>query len=164
MKRKICIVTGTRAEYDLLKPVMILFHQDSNYELQIVATCMHLSPEFGLTVRMIEEDELPITDRIEMLLSADTDCAIVKSTGLGMISFADSFRRLQPDVLVILGDRFETLAAVIAAFMMKIPVMHIHGGETTKGAFDEGFRHAITKMSYLHFTAAEEYRKRVIQL
>jgi GDP/UDP-N,N'-diacetylbacillosamine 2-epimerase (hydrolysing) len=164
MKRKICIVTGARAEYDLLKPLMRLFQKDAAWELQVVATCMHLSPEFGLTVKLIEEDGFLIKDRVEMLLSADTGSAIAKSTGLGVISFADSLRRLQPDVLVVLGDRFETLSVVLAAFIMKIPVVHIQGGEITKGAFDEGFRHAITKMSYLHFTATEVYRQRVIQL
>lgn len=164
MNFKVCIVTGGRAEYELLKPIMTLFQKSESTELQVVVTCMHLSPEFGLTVQLIEEDKLPIADRIEMLLSADTNCAIAKSTGLAMLSFADCFRRLEPNILVVLGDRFEILGAVTAAFIMNIPVVHLYGGETTVGALDEGFRHAITKMSYLHFTATEEYRRRVIQL
>lgn len=164
MKHKICIVTGTRAEYDLLKPLIELFNHDSNYQLQLIVTCMHLSPEFGLTATIIEDDQIPIADKIEMLLSSDTSCAISKSVGMGVMSFADSLRRLEPDLLLVLGDRFETLSAVIPAFLMKIPVVHLHGGETTQGAYDEGMRHAITKMSYLHFTSTEVYRQRVIQL
>lgn len=164
MRNKVCIITGGRAEYELLKPIIMLFREDKEVDLQIVATCMHLSPEFGLTVQMIEEDKFPIADRIEILLSADTACAMAKSTGLAMLSFSDCFRRLEPNIVIVLGDRFEILGAVTTAFIMRIPVVHLYGGETTIGALDEGFRHAITKMSYLHFTATEEYRRRVIQL
>jgi GDP/UDP-N,N'-diacetylbacillosamine 2-epimerase (hydrolysing) len=136
----------------------------SKVDLQIVVTGMHLSPEFGLTYKVIEQDGFTINKKVELLLSADTPSAISKSMGLGMISFADAFIDLNPDLLVVLGDRFEIFAAVASAISYRIPVAHIHGGETTEGAIDESFRHAITKMSHIHFTANEEYRKRVIQL
>ncbi|MBA3662155.1 MAG: UDP-N-acetylglucosamine 2-epimerase (hydrolyzing) [Gammaproteobacteria bacterium] len=164
MKRKICIVTGTRAEYSLLKPLIELFNNENHYDVQLIATCMHLSHEFGLTATEIENDQLPIADKIEMLLNSDTACAISKSIGIGVMSFADSLRRLEPDLLLVVGDRFETLSVVIPAFMMKIPIIHLHGGETTEGAFDEGIRHSITKMSHLHFTSTALHRRRVIQL
>jgi UDP-hydrolysing UDP-N-acetyl-D-glucosamine 2-epimerase len=125
---------------------------------------MHLSPEFGLTVREIEKDGFPIAERVEMLLSSDTESAIATSMGLGMIGFAKVYERLKPDILVVLGDRFEILAAVSAAVPFRIPVAHIHGGETTEGAIDEAFRHSITKMSHLHFASCEAYRQRIIQL
>jgi GDP/UDP-N,N'-diacetylbacillosamine 2-epimerase (hydrolysing) len=133
-------------------------------ELQLVVTGMHLSPEFGLTFREIEKDGFKINKKVEMILSADTPSAIAKSTGLGIIGFADALAELQPDIMVVIGDRFEIIAAALAATFARIPIAHIHGGETTTGAFDEAIRHSITKMSYLHFVAAEEYRKRVIQL
>lgn len=162
--RKICVVTGTRAEYGLLRSLMRLIADDDATTLQLVVTGMHLSPEFGMTSNSIEDDGFKINRRIEMLLSSDSPVGIAKSTGLGMIGFADAFSELQPDILVVLGDRFEILSAVASALFARIPVAHIHGGETTLGAFDEGIRHAITKMSHFHFTAADEYRKRVIQL
>ena len=163
-KRRICVVTGSRAEYGLLYWLMREIQDDAELVLQIVATGMHLSPEFGLTHREIEKDGFHIDRKVEMLLSADTPSAISKSTGLGIIGFADVLAELQPDVLVVLGDRFEVLTAAFAALVARIPVAHIHGGEVTEGAFDEAIRHAVTKMAYLHFTAAEAYRKRVIQL
>ena len=163
-KRKICIVTGTRAEYGLLYWLMREIQSDPGLELQIIATGMHLSPEFGLTYKKIEEDEFTINEKVEMLLSSDTPIGIAKSVGLGVIGFADVLARLQPDIMVVLGDRFETLAAVQAAMIARIPIAHIHGGETTEGAIDEAIRHAITKMSHFHFTAAEPYRRRIIQL
>ncbi|NQU63802.1 MAG: UDP-N-acetylglucosamine 2-epimerase (hydrolyzing), partial [SAR324 cluster bacterium] len=137
---------------------------DDKFELQIIATGMHLSPEFGLTFHEIERDGFLIDRKIETLLSADRPSAISKSTGLGVIGFADAFNELVPDILVLLGDRYEILSASIAALFAKIPIAHIHGGETTAGAFDEGIRHSITKMAWWHFVATEEYRKRVIQL
>lgn len=143
---------------------MNLVKKDKSFELQIVATAMHLSPEFGMTVNEIENDGYKVNEKIEMLLSADTDTAIVKAMGLAMISAADVFRRLNPDLLVILGDRFEMLALAQSAYLMNIPIAHIAGGETTEGAFDEGIRHSITKMSSLHFAATEVYKKRIIQL
>jgi GDP/UDP-N,N'-diacetylbacillosamine 2-epimerase (hydrolysing) len=164
MKRKICVVTGTRAEFGLLRWLMQDISRDPGLELQVIATGMHLAPEYGLTFREIEQAGLTVDWKVEMLLGADTPSAITKSMGLGMIGFADAFSQLRPDLLVVLGDRFEILAAVSAALIASIPVAHLHGGETTEGAFDEAIRHSITKMSHLHFVAAEEYRRRVIQL
>ncbi len=162
--KKICIVTGTRAEYGLLKPVIEKVNSANTMELQLVATGMHLSPEFGLTYREIEEDGYPISAKIEMLLSSDTGAGATKSMGVALLGFADYFEEKRPDIVIILGDRYEALMAATAAMMARIPIAHIHGGETTEGAVDEAIRHSITKMSHIHFTAAEEYRKRVIQL
>jgi UDP-hydrolysing UDP-N-acetyl-D-glucosamine 2-epimerase len=161
---KICVVTGTRADYGLLYWLMKEIQADAGLQLQIIATGMHLSPEFGLTFRTIEEDGFTIDSKVEMLLSSDTPVGIAKSIGLGVIGFADALERLKPDKMVVLGDRYEILAAAQAALVARIPVAHIHGGETTEGAIDESIRHAITKMSHLHFVAAEPYRARVIQL
>ncbi len=163
MKRKICIVTGTRAEYGLLYWLMKEIEADSELELQIVATGMHLSPEFGLTYKEIEK-EFKIDKKIEMLLSSDTAIGISKSMGLAQISFAEAYNEIKPDIVVVLGDRYEIFSAVSAAMISRIPIVHLHGGETTEGAFDEAIRHSITKMSHLHFTATEEYKNRVIQL
>lgn len=164
MSRKICVVTGTRAEFGLLRWLMQEVQQTPGLELQVLATGMHLSPEFGLTYREIEQAGFVIDARVEMLLSADTATAVTKSMGLGMIGYADAYARLCPDLIVVLGDRFEIFAATAAALIAGIPVAHLHGGETTEGAFDEAMRHSITKMSHLHFVAAEDYRRRVIQL
>ncbi len=162
--KKICVVTGTRAEYGLLKPVIERINKDEELELYLIATGAHLSPEFGLTYKEIEDDGYIINKKIEMLLSADTPSSVVKSMGVGMIGFADAFTDGCPDMVVILGDRYEMLAAASAAMVHRIPIAHIHGGETTEGAIDESIRHAITKMSYLHFAATEAYRNRIIQL
>ena len=162
--KKICVVTGTRAEYGLLYWVMKEIERYPEFELQLVVTGMHLSPEFGLTYKAIEEDGFIINKKIEMLLSSDTPIGISKSMGVGLMGFAEAYDELSPDIVVILGDRFELLAASSAALIARIPIAHIHGGETTEGAFDEAIRHSITKMSHIHFTATEEYRKRVIQL
>lgn len=164
MSRKICIITGTRAEYGLLRWVMQGIKDDAELTLQIIATGMHLSPEFGLTYREIEKDGFQIDSKVEMLTSSDTPVGIAKSMGLGLIGFADALDDLKPDLIVVLGDRFEIFAAISAALVARIPVAHLHGGETTEGAFDEALRHSITKMSHLHFVAAKEYRQRVIQL
>jgi GDP/UDP-N,N'-diacetylbacillosamine 2-epimerase (hydrolysing) len=164
MTRKICVITGTRAEYGLLRWVMQGIKEDPALTLQVIATGMHLSPEFGLTFREIEKDGFQIDRKVEMLTSSDTSVGIAKSMGLGLIGFADALVGLKPDLIVVLGDRFEIFAAVSAALVARIPVAHLHGGEITEGAFDEAFRHAITKMSHLHFVAADEYRQRVIQL
>jgi UDP-hydrolysing UDP-N-acetyl-D-glucosamine 2-epimerase len=164
LKRKICVVTGTRAEYGLLYWLLREIKEDPDLELQLVATGMHLSPEFGLTYRAIEEDGFAIDAKVEMLLSSDTPVGIAKSIGLGVIGFADALARLQPDILVVLGDRFEILAAAQTALIAKIPLAHIHGGESTEGLIDEAIRHAVTKMAHLHFVASEPYRNRVIQL
>jgi GDP/UDP-N,N'-diacetylbacillosamine 2-epimerase (hydrolysing) len=163
-KRKICIITGTRAEYGSLRWVMQDIKDDADIELQIIVTGMHLSPEFGLTYREIEQDGFQITRKIEMLTSSDTPVGIGKSMGLGMIGFADALSELSPDLIVVLGDRFEIFAAVSVAMVARIPVAHLYGGESTEGLIDEAIRHSITKMSHLHFVGAEEYRQRVIQL
>lgn len=164
MRRKICIITGTRAEYGLLQWLMKEIKQDDDLELQIIVTGMHLSFEFGLTYKDIEADGFFINEKIEMLLSSDTPQGITKSVGLGTISFADAYTRLLPDIVVVLGDRFEILAAAQAAMLMKIPLAHIHGGEITEGALDDSIRHAITKMSHIHFAATESYYQRIIQM
>ena len=162
-KRKICVVSGTRAEYGLLYWLMKEIEMDVDLELQIIVTGMHLSPEFGLTYQIIEQD-FKIDKKIEMLLSSDSSIGVSKSMGLALISFCEAYDALKPDILVVLGDRYEIFSAVSAAMICKIPIAHLHGGETTQGAFDEAMRHSITKMSHLHFTATDEYRNRVIQL
>lgn len=164
MKRKICVVTGTRAEYGLLRWLIEAISADPKLELQLVVTGMHLSPEFGLTWQAIEQDGFTIDRKVEMLLSSDTPVGIGKSMGLGLIGFADAFEQLAPDLLLILGDRFEILAAATAAMVARIPIAHLHGGEATEGVIDEAIRHSITKMSHFHFVAADEYRRRVMQL
>jgi GDP/UDP-N,N'-diacetylbacillosamine 2-epimerase (hydrolysing) len=160
---KICVITGTRAEYGLLYCLMKELLKDDFFELQIIATGMHLSPEFGLTYKEIEKD-FKITKKIEMLLSSDSKIGISKSMGLAQISFAEAYEELKPDLILVLGDRFEIFSAISAAMITCIPIAHLHGGEKTEGAFDESIRHSITKMSHLHFTATNEYRNRVIQL
>ncbi len=164
MKRKVCIFTGTRAEYGLLNPLMREILDEQDLELQIIVSGMHLSPEFGSTYKEIEKEGFEINEKVEILLSADTPTGICKSIGLGTISFGEALTRLIPDIAVVLGDRFEALAFAIAATVTQIPLAHIHGGEITEGVIDESFRHAITKMSHLHFTSTDVYRKRVIQL
>lgn len=164
MKKKICIVTATRAEYGLLKPVILALGGESCFETAVVVTAAHLSPEFGLTYKEIERDGIRIDRKIETLMSSDTPSSVSKCMGLTMISFADYFDESHPDALLVLGDRYETLAVCCAAMNARIPIIHIYGGETTEGAVDEAARHSITKMSALHFTSTETYRKRVIQL
>lgn len=161
--KKICVITGTRAEYGLLYWLMKGIQADDDLSLQVIATGMHLSPEFGLTYQEIEKD-FHIDKKVEMLLSSDTAVGVSKSMGLAQISFAEVYEDLKPDMVVVLGDRYEIFSAVSAAMIANIPIAHLHGGETTEGAFDEAIRHSITKMSHLHFTATDEYRKRVIQL
>jgi GDP/UDP-N,N'-diacetylbacillosamine 2-epimerase (hydrolysing) len=162
--RKICIITGTRAEYGLLYWLMKEVGLDNNLELQIIATGMHLSSEFGNTYQQIERDGFIINKKVDMLLSSDSEVGIAKSMGLGMIGFADAFNDLSPDLIVVLGDRFEIFSSVSVAMVAKIPVAHLHGGESTEGVIDESIRHSITKMSHLHFAATEEYKNRIIQL
>lgn len=163
-QRKICVVTGARAEYGLLYWLLKEIKSDPELTLQLVATGMHLSPEFGLTWRQMVDDGFTIDRKVEMLLSSDTPIGVSKAMGLGLIGFADALNDLQPDVLVILGDRFEIFAAAQAAMNLRIPIAHIHGGELTEGAIDDAIRHALTKLSHLHFTSTEVYRRRVIQL
>lgn len=162
--KRICIVTGTRAEYGLLYWLIKGVHEDPALELQLLVTGMHMSPEFGLTWKQIEKDGFPISKKIEILLSSDTAVGISKSNSLALLSFAETFEELTPEIVVLLGDRTEIFAAAQAALIAGIPVAHIHGGELTEGAYDDAIRHSITKMSHLHFTATDEYRKRVIQL
>lgn len=162
--KRIGIMTGTRAEYGLLKPLMQEINKDNDLELYLIVSGMHLSPEFGMTYKEIEEDGFEINAKVEMLLSSDSPAGISKSIGLGVIGFADEFQRADLDMLILLGDRYEALSAAICALVMRIPIAHLHGGELTEGAIDEGIRHSITKMSYLHFTSTEQYRNRVIQL
>lgn len=164
MKRKIAVFTGTRAEYGLLYWLMKDIQSSETLALQVIVTAMHLSPEFGETWKQIEQDGFNIDAKVEMLLSSDTTVGVVKSIGLGTIGFADALDRLRPHILIVLGDRFEALAVVQAALIMRIPVAHLHGGEITEGAYDDAIRHAITKMASLHFVAAEPYRQRVIQM
>lgn len=162
--KRIGIMTGTRAEYGLLKPLMQEINKDNDLELYLIVSGMHLSPEFGMTYKEIEEDGFEINAKVEMLLSSDSPAGISKSIGLGVIGFADEFQRADLDMLILLGDRYEALSAAICALVMRVPIAHLHGGELTEGAIDEGIRHSITKMSYLHFTSTEQYRNRVIQL
>lgn len=164
--RKICVVTGTRAEYGLLSRLMRMIKDSRNTQLQVIATNMHLSPKYGNTFQEIEEDGFTIDYKIPIIDDNDEDNAVstVKSMAKALSGFADAYNSLKPDLVVVLGDRYEILAATEAALIERIPIAHIHGGEVTEGAFDDAIRHSITKMSNLHFTATEEYRKRVIQL
>lgn len=164
VKRKVAVFTGTRAEYGLLYWLLKDIQNDNDLDLQLLVSGMHLSPEFGNTWQQIMQDGFPISEKIEILLSSDTAVGTAKSIGVGVLGFADALSRLQPDILVILGDRFEALAAAQTAMILRIPVFHLHGGEKTEGAYDDAIRHAITKLSYLHGTSTEEYKKRVIQL
>lgn len=164
--RKICVITGTRAEFGLLSGLMRLIQQSENTTLQVVATNMHLSERYGYTYREIEEAGFAIDYKVPMLdeSGADDSTATIKAMSRALAGFADAYDALQPDLIVVLGDRFEILCAVEAALIKQIPVAHLHGGELTFGAYDDAIRHSITKMSHLHFTSTEEYRKRVIQL
>ena len=162
--RRVCVFTGTRAEYGLLAPLMEAIRADAGLELKVIVSGAHLSPEFGLTYREIEEGGFVIDEKIDMLVSSDTACGAAKSMGLCMIGMGSALERLRPDVLVVLGDRYEVLCAAAAALTAGVPVAHLHGGECTFGAIDESIRHAVTKMSHLHFTATETYRRRVIQM
>lgn len=164
MTSSICVVTGSRAEYGLLRWVMEGIRSSSRLRLQVIATGMHLAPAFGLTYRDIEEDGFNLDRKIDILLSSDTPAGLSKSMGLGLIAFGDAIAELRPDLMLVLGDRFEILPAVAAALVARLPVAHVHGGELTEGAIDDAIRHSITKMSHLHFVAAEEYRRRVVQL
>lgn len=163
-KRKVCVITGTRADYGFLFWLMKDLQQDPDFILQIIATGMHLSPEFGLTYRVIEEDGFSIDEKVEMLLSSDTPTGICKSVGLAVIGMSEALHRLDPDLLILIGDRYEMLAAAQAALVHRIPVAHIAGGDTTEGAIDEAIRHSITKMSHLHFVTNEESARRVRQM
>jgi GDP/UDP-N,N'-diacetylbacillosamine 2-epimerase (hydrolysing) len=164
MTRSVCVVTGSRAEYGLLRWPMEAIRACPDLKLQLVATGTHLAPEFGMTASEIEGDGFYIDRRLEILLSSDSAAGVAKSMGLALIGFADALTELRPDLLLVLGDRFEIFAAAAAALVAKIPVAHLHGGESSEGSFDEALRHCITKMAHLHFVAAEAYRQRVVQL
>ncbi|WP_077597056.1 UDP-N-acetylglucosamine 2-epimerase [Oceanobacillus kimchii] len=160
----IAVLTATRAEYGLLKPLLSRLKEDSMFNLKLLVTGAHLSPEFGLTYKEIEKDGYFIDKKVEMLLSSDSSASISKSMGLALIGFAEYFSQYRPDFLLVLGDRYETLAVALAAMNENIPIIHLYGGEKTEGAVDESIRHSLTKLSYLHFTSTEEYKNRVIQL
>lgn len=162
--KRICILTATRAEYGLLSPLIKRLIKTQEFDVRVAVTGMHLSTEFGLTWKEIEQDGVHIDRKIEMLLSADTSAAISKSMGVALMGFADYFDEVSPDALIVLGDRYEVLAVCVAAMNKRIPIFHIHGGEITEGAVDDAIRHCITKLSYLHFTSTEKYRRRVIQM
>jgi UDP-N-acetyl-D-glucosamine 2-epimerase, UDP-hydrolysing len=162
--RKICVITGTRAEFGLLRPLIELIINNKELQLQLIATGMHLSPEFGYTLKEITEAGFKVDKKVECLLSSDSPIGISKTIALAISGFADALDELAPDLVVVLGDRTEILGAVIATAMTNIPIAHLYGGETTEGAYDEAIRHSITKFSHLHFTSTEIYRKRVIQL
>jgi UDP-hydrolysing UDP-N-acetyl-D-glucosamine 2-epimerase len=164
MSRKVAVVTGSRAEYGLLYWVLHDLREAPDIHLQLVVTGMHLAPEFGLTVGDIERDGFVIAQRVECLLSSDTPGGVAKSMALGLAGMSDALQRLNPDVLLVLGDRFEIMVAVQASLVHGIPVAHIAGGDTTEGAFDEAIRHCITKMSHLHFVTNDESARRVRQL
>ncbi len=163
-KKKIVVVTATRAEYGLLRPVIRKLKESEYFQVELAVTGMHLSSEFGFTYQEIEQDGLSIDNKVDILLSSDTPVAMSKAMGLALISFSEYFERSKPDAIMVLGDRYELLAVCCAAMNARIPIFHLHGGETTEGAIDEAIRHAITKMSFFHFTSTEEYRRRVIQM
>ena len=162
--RKVCVVTGARADYGLLKPVMLQIQRSSSLALQLIVTGMHLSPEFGFTVKAIEEDGFPVSERLEMLLSSDSRVGVGKSVGVGVMGFAECLGRLSPDILLVLGDRYETFAAALAATLLGIPIAHIAGGDVTEGAFDEALRHGISKMAHLHFPTNDMAARRLRQM
>jgi GDP/UDP-N,N'-diacetylbacillosamine 2-epimerase (hydrolysing) len=164
IQKKICVVTGARSEYGLLFPIMKKIESSNKLKLKIVATNAHLSKEFGETYKQIEEDGFKIDEKVENLLYADTKSAVAKSTGLASFMLSDVYSRINPDVVLLLGDRYETHAAATSAMLMNIPIAHIHGGEITQGAVDEKIRHSITKMSSIHFTATDLYNRRVVQM
>lgn len=164
MSKTVCLITGSRAEYGLLKPLIDEIISDSSFTLQLLVTGSHLSPEFGLTYQEIEADGYTIDEKVEVVMSSDSPVGICKSMGLGLISFSEAYARLQPELVIVLGDRYEIFSAVSAAHISRIPVAHLHGGEVTEGAVDDALRHSITKMSHFHFTSTDAYRNRVIQL
>lgn len=163
-RRRVAVFTGTRAEYGLMLPLMRAIQASELLSLQLIVSGMHLSPEFGNTWQRIAADGFDIDAKVEMLLSSDTPVGVVKSIGVGLLGLADALERLRPDLLVVLGDRFEALAVAQAALILRVPIAHLHGGEITEGAYDDSIRHAITKMAHLHFTSTETYRQRVIRM
>lgn len=164
MTRRVCIFTGARSDFGLLQPLIRSVMQDEQFELQLIVTGSHLAADFGMSVREIEDAGIPITRKIDILGASDAAVDVVRAAGRGLIGFADAFGELKPDIVVVLGDRYEALAAAFSSVILGIPVAHLHGGEITEGSSDDSFRHAITKLASLHFVAAEPYRARVIQM
>ena len=164
MPRRVAVVTGSRAEYGLIRPIMVALQNSSGYTLQVIVTASHLSPEFGLTYKRIEDDGFQIDWKVESLLSSDSAVGVAKSIGVGVMGFADALYSLKPDLLVVPADRYEALSAINAALVARIPVAHFFGGDVTEGAYDECIRHALTKMSHLHFTTNSESTRRVVQM
>ena len=164
MKRKVAVVTGTRAEYGILYPVLKAIEQHPKLQLLLIATGMHLSHEFGYTVQELEKDGFHIDAKVDMLLSNDTLSAMSKSIGIGIIGLSQTWEQVKPDMIVVLGDRVEPLAAAISGSYMNIPVAHIHGGDTGKGGLDESARHAITKFAHIHFPATRKSAERIISM
>ena len=162
--RRIAVVTGSRADYGLLRGILARLKAMDDVDLSVIACGMHLLPRFGETWQIIEADGFPIAAKVDLKLDDDRAETVARGTGIGIAGFADVLPKLAPDILVVLGDRYEILAAAVAATLLNIPIAHIHGGEVTAGAFDDAIRHAITKMACLHFVAAEPYRQRVIQM
>ena len=160
--KKICIVTGTRAEYGLLKPIIAKVQESEKLELHLIITGAHLSEEFGYTYKEIEKDGYIKNYKIEMLMSSDSSVGITKSMGVSLFGLADCYNAIKPDMVILLGDRYEIMMAATAAMIAKIPIAHIHGGEVTEGAYDDAIRHSITKMSHFHFTSTEEYRQELV--
>ena len=161
---KICVITGSRADYGLLYCTLKALQKDPSIHLQICVTGMHLSPEYDLTYKQIEKDGFEIDYKVESLLSSDTSSGMSKTIGIGIIGFTDAFSKLRPNLILVLGDRIEIFSAVIAAMTRLIPIAHCHGGESTEGAIDEAIRHSITKMAHIHLVSTDDYKKRVIQL
>ncbi|AYC28954.1 UDP-N-acetylglucosamine 2-epimerase [Paenisporosarcina cavernae] len=164
MARKICVVTSSRAEYGLLKPLMDKIKQSVEFDFQLIVSGMHLSIEFGHTYKQIEQDGFTIDEKVETLMSSDSAIGVLNSLALTTMGLANAFQRLRPDLVVILGDRYEMLGVAQSALIMQIPIAHIHGGECTFGSYDDSIRHSITKMATWHFTSSEAHRNRVIQL
>lgn len=162
--RKILVVTGTRAEYGLLYWTMKRINEDKELELQLIVTGNHLVPEYGYTVETIKKDGFKIDEEIDMIVNSNKKSSIAKSMGLELIQMAQAFDRLKPDLLLILGDRYEIFIAATCAMMLNIPIAHMNGGESTEGAVDEQIRHAITKMAHIHFPGAEYYKERIIKM
>jgi len=162
--RKICVITGNRSEYGLLQHLMEVIKDDDELTLQLIVTGAHLSPLFGSTYHEIELDGFVINEKVDLLISLDTQINMAQSMSIGLAGISEALNKLKPDLVIILGDRYEIFVAAIAAVVLKIPIAHLHGGESTEGSMDEIFRHSITKMANLHFVAAKEYQAKVLQL
>ncbi|MFO0561583.1 MAG: UDP-N-acetylglucosamine 2-epimerase [Polyangiales bacterium] len=163
-RRSIAVVTGSRADYGLLRWIMDAIRASEDLSLSVITTGMHFATDLGSTYTAIEADGFEIAARVDMLLVGDSAQSMTKSVGVGVLGFCDALDRRRPDVLLLLGDRFEVLSAATAAMLLSVPIAHVHGGETTEGAIDESIRHAITKMAHIHFAAAAPYARRIRQM